>query len=80
MVKRICYIEAKNALEKAVQLSHENVYPHYNLAVTLDRLDDYKYAILHYREFLRLVSSNNKGPAIQFSKNRIVELEEYMRK
>ncbi|MBI5892990.1 MAG: tetratricopeptide repeat protein [Deltaproteobacteria bacterium] len=76
--KKDMFIEARDALENAVNLKPEIPYSHYNLAVTVDRLGDYKYAILHYKEFLRLASSNDKSPAIQFSKKRIAELEGYM--
>lgn len=76
--KKDMLAEARNALENAVDLKPETAYPHYNLAVTLDRLGDGKHAILHYKEFLRLASGNDKSPAIQFSKKRVAELEGYM--
>lgn len=78
--KKDMLIEARDALENAVDLKPDTAYPHYNLAVTLDRLGHDKHATLHYKEFLRLASGNDKSPAIQFSRNRIIELEAYIQK
>ncbi len=70
--------EAKYALERAVQLYPEDAHQHYNLAVILDRLGDFRYAILHYREFLERGSKKDNGLYVRFSRNRIIELERYI--
>jgi len=75
--KKDMLIEARDALKTAVNLKSEIAYPHYNLARTLDRLGDYKNAVIHYREFLNLVPRGDESFAVQISKRRILELEGY---